>query len=83
MKGDDASCDSGDTEDVKDVTTAANRAKQQPEEAQEQQPEEQQSQGEKIMSVKVAVMVLGMCTCSPLSGLFEFWGRAEEVLLEK
>ena len=47
----------GDTEDVKDVTTAANRAKQQPEEAQEQQPEEQQSQGEKIMSVKVAVMV--------------------------
>ena len=57
MKGDDASCDSGDTEDVKDVTTAANRAKQQPEEAHEQQPEEQQSQGEKIMSVKVAVMV--------------------------
>ena len=57
MKGDDASCDSGDTEDVKDVTTVVNRAKQQPEEAQEQQPEEQQSQGEKIMSVKVAVMV--------------------------
>ena len=35
------------------------------------------------LTLKVAVMVLGMCTCSPLSGLFEFWGRAEEVLLEK
>ena len=44
---------------------------------------ERRSAGFCPLTLKVAVTVLGMFTCSPLSGLFEFWGRAEEVLLEK